>query len=183
MNKKIKAGIIGGSGFTGLELIKILNKHKYVKISFVTSRTLKDQKVSEAFPSFKEYGNKELFYIDRPGKKDLEEIDILFLCLPPLKSMEFLKGISDKYNLKIIDIGSDFRIKDPGKFKQWYGSEHVMKSKLSDFVYGLTEINKEKIKGELEVEVLERYPNVMKTLKKRKVEIKRHSLTPPDESI
>lgn len=145
MNEKIKAGIIGGSGFTGLELIKILNKHKYVKISFVTSRTLKDQKVSKAFPSFKEYGNKEIFYIDKPGKNDLEEIDILFLCLPPLRSMEFLKGMPGKYKLKIIDIGSDFRIKDPDEFKQWYGSEHIMKSKLSDFVYGLTEINKEKI--------------------------------------
>ncbi len=146
MNGKIKAGIIGGSGFTGLELLKILSKHKYVEIGFVTSRAFKDQAVGDAFPSFKDYGDKELFYIDKPGKKDLKKIDILFLCLPPLKSMEFLNGVSDEYDFKIIDIGSDFRIKDPDEFKKWYGSEHSMKNKLSDFVYGLTEINKEKIK-------------------------------------
>lgn len=146
MKEKIKAGIIGGSGFTGLELIKILDKHKYIKINFVTSRTFKGQKVSEVFPAFKEYKDEELVYIDKPGKKDLKEIDIIFLCLPPLKSMEFLKNIWNGYDFKIIDIGSDFRIKDPGDFKKWYGSEHISKNKLSGFVYGLTEIYKEKIK-------------------------------------
>lgn len=146
MDKKIKVGIIGGSGFTGLELLKLLTKHKYTEVIFITSRTFKNKKVNDIFPSYKSYKGKELLYVDKPVKEDLKEIDILFLCLPPLKSMEFLSGISGEYDFKIIDIGSDFRIKNPDEFKKWYGSEHIMKNKLSDFVYGLTELNKEKIK-------------------------------------
>jgi len=146
MNKEIKAGIIGGSGFTGLELVKILDMHKYVKVSFATSRTFKDLVVSEVFPSYKDHGTERLFFIDKPLKNNFEQIDIMFLCLPPLKSMEFLKNIPDGYDFKIIDVGSDFRIKDPEGYKYWYGTGHIMKDKLSDFVYGLTEINKEKIK-------------------------------------
>lgn len=146
MKEKIKVGIIGGSGFTGLELIKILDKHKYVKIGFVTSRTFKGKAVSDAFPTFKEYKDEKLVYIDKPGERDLKEIDIIFLCLPPLESMKFLKNIWNGYDFKIIDIGSDFRIKNPVSFKKWYGSEHISKNKLSDFVYGLTELYKEKIK-------------------------------------
>jgi N-acetyl-gamma-glutamyl-phosphate reductase len=145
-NKKIKAGIIGGSGFTGLELLKILSKHNYVEISFVTSRTFKESAVSDIFPVFKDYDKEKLIYIGKPEEEDLKNTDILFLCLPPLESMKFLKGIWNGYNFKIIDIGSDFRIKDPVSFKKWYGSEHISKNKLSSFVYGLTELNKEKIK-------------------------------------
>jgi N-acetyl-gamma-glutamyl-phosphate reductase len=145
-NKKIKAGIIGGSGFTGLELIKILGKHKHVKIKFVTSRTFKGSAVSDIFPSFKDYDNEKLAYIEKPEGKDLKNTDILFICLPPLESMKFLKDIWDGYDFKIIDIGSDFRIKDPVSFKKWYGTEHINKNKLSNFVYGLTELYKEKIK-------------------------------------
>jgi N-acetyl-gamma-glutamyl-phosphate reductase len=144
---KIKAGIIGGSGFTGLELIKILEMHNSVKISFITSRTFKGKAVSDVFPAFKEYKNEKLVYIEKPGEKNLKGIDIIFLCLPPLESMKFLKDIWDCYDFKVIDIGSDFRIKDPDSFKKWYGSEHISKNKLPDFVYGLTELYKEKIKN------------------------------------
>ncbi len=146
MNKLIKAGIIGGSGFTGLELIKILSRHKYVELSFATSRTYKDAYVSEAFPSYKDAGDKKIAFIEKPGEEDFKEIDILFLCLPPHKSMEYLKDIPENYDFKVIDVGSDFRLKKPEDYEYWYGTEHLMKDKLSSFVYGLPEINKEEIK-------------------------------------
>ncbi len=146
MKGKIKAGIIGGSGFTGIELIKILGGHKYVEIVFATSRTYKDLEVSEVFPSYQDRRNKKLSFIEKPIKKDLKKIDIMFLCLPPLKSMEFLKSVSGEHKFRIIDLGSDFRLKNPDDFKYWYGTEHILKNKLSGFVYGLTEINKQKIK-------------------------------------
>ena len=128
-----------------MELLKILSMHKYVEIGFATSRTYKNLPVSEVFPSYHDNGGKKLAFICKPQKGDLEKIDLIFLCLPPLKSMEFLKGISDNYKFKIIDVGSDFRLKSPDDYKYWYGTEHIMKNKLSEFVYGLPEINKDKI--------------------------------------
>ena len=145
MKENIKIGIIGGSGFTGMELVKILSRHKYVEISFATSRTYKNLLVSEVFPSYQDNGYTKLAFTCKPKKDDLEKIDLIFLCLPPLKSMEFLKGISGNYKFKIIDVGSDFRLKSSYDYKYWYGTEHILKEKLSDFVYGLTEINKDKI--------------------------------------
>jgi N-acetyl-gamma-glutamyl-phosphate reductase len=146
MKNIIKAGVAGGSGFTGLELVKILSRHKYVDISFVISRTYKNLAVSEVFPSYQDYGDTKLTFIDEAKESDLKNVDIIFLCLPPLESMQYLKRISGDYDFKVIDIGSDFRLKNPDDYKYWYGTEHIMKDKLSDFVYGIPELNKEKIK-------------------------------------
>ncbi len=146
MKNIIKVGIVGGSGFTGLELIKVLSRHKYVDISFVTSRTYKNLAVSEVFPSYVDKGGTKLVFIEEAKENDLGNIDVIFLCLPPLKSMKYLKGIFSDYDFKVIDVGSDFRLKNPDDYKYWYGAEHIMKDKLSDFVYGLPEVNKEKIK-------------------------------------
>jgi len=146
MKNIIKAGIIGGSGFTGLELVKILSRHKYVDIGFVTSRTYKNLDICEVFPAFNDKKDTRLTFIGDVKEGDLKDIDIIFLCLPPFGSMEYLKGISGDYDFKVIDLGSDFRLKNPDDYKYWYGTEHIMKDILSDFTYGLPEINKEKIK-------------------------------------
>jgi N-acetyl-gamma-glutamyl-phosphate reductase len=146
MKKIIKAGIIGGSGFTGLELIKILSRHNHVKISFATSRTYKNLAVSEVFSSYYDKDDEKLIFIEKPDERDLKETDIIFLCLPPHKSMEYLMSVSNYINSKIIDVGSDFRLKDPEDYNIWYGTSHIMKDMLSEFVYGLPEINKEEIK-------------------------------------
>ncbi len=147
MNKKIKTGIIGGSGLTGMELAGILSLHKNVEIEFITSRKYDGKKVTNVFPSFNNYGKNNLTFIKEPGTGSLKKIDLIFLCLPPLKSMEFLKDLPGGHDFKIIDIGSDFRIKDPREYKYWYGEEHVLKEKLGDFIYGLPEVNKDLIKG------------------------------------
>jgi N-acetyl-gamma-glutamyl-phosphate reductase len=147
MKNIIKAGIVGGSGFTGFELIKILSRHKDVDIGFVTSRTYKNLAVSEVFPSFNDKKDTKITFIGEAKESDLKGIDIIFLCLPPFGSMEYLKGIPGDHDFKVIDLGSDFRLKNPDDYKYWYGTEHIMKDILSDFVYGLPEINKEKIKS------------------------------------
>jgi N-acetyl-gamma-glutamyl-phosphate reductase len=145
MKRIIKTGIVGGSGFTGLELVKILSRHNYVKLIFATSRTYKNRAVSEVFPSYHDNGPGKLVFIEQADESILNDIDLIFLCLPPHKSMEYLKGISSHLNFKVIDVGSDFRLKDPGDYRFWYGTEHIMKDKLSEFVYGLPEINREEI--------------------------------------
>ena len=148
METKLKAAVIGGSGFTGLELLKILNTHPLVEVSFTTSKTYDGMDISEAFPSYSDKScTKKLKFtvIDKMPKNELAKIDVIFLCLPPLQSMEFVNNYLLDFKGKIIDIGSDFRIKDPEGFKTWYGIEHKLKNILPDFVYGLPEIYKEKI--------------------------------------
>jgi N-acetyl-gamma-glutamyl-phosphate reductase len=147
MKEKITAVVVGGSGFTGMELIKILNLHKYTEVKIVTSRKYKDVRVSEAFSSYTDYTSDVLIFKEEVSKDELKDIDVVFLCLPPLKSMQYLKENLLNYDGVIIDIGSDFRINDPDNFNMWYGSEHILKGMLPDFVYGITEINKQKIKN------------------------------------
>ncbi len=151
MDKKIKAAVIGGSGFTGLELIKILSNHRFVKIFVVTSNTYKGLKVGDAFPSFinknkKSIKDKMIFIAtDEVAKNDLCQADVVFICLPPLESMAFIKKHLIQFKGVIIDIGSDFRLKDVDDFKFWYGKDHELKEILPYFVYGLPEIYRENI--------------------------------------
>ena len=146
MKEKINIGIIGGSGYTGLELVKILKNHKYANISFLTSRTYKNKNVGEVFPSIRDDGENSLVFKETALKNDYENIDLLYLCLPPHSSMEHIKNNIHNKNLKIIDIGSDFRINDPNSYKTWYGTDHIIPELLKDFVYGLPEINRDLIK-------------------------------------
>jgi N-acetyl-gamma-glutamyl-phosphate reductase len=158
MVTKLQAAVIGGSGFTGLELLKILNNHPLVDVSFTTSKTYNGMDINEAFPSYSEKSypdtgkpknNKKVKFtvIDKISKNELAEMDVLFLCLPSLQSMEFVNNYLLDFKGKIIDIGSDFRIKDPEGFKTWYGTEHKLKNILPGFIYGLPEIYREKIAG------------------------------------
>jgi len=147
MDSKINIGIVGGSGYTGFELLKILGRHKYSNIIFITSRTYKGKDLSEVFPSFQQEEGSNLIFTDMPSDKDFSDTDIIFLCLPPHNSMKYIKNINSTADLRIIDIGSDFRLTDPGEYKAWYGIEHIIPEILEDFTYGLPEINREKIKN------------------------------------
>jgi len=150
METKLKSAVIGGSGFTGLELLKILNNHPLAGVSYTTSRTYEGMRVSEVFPSYYDKnGNEKLKFtvIEKIPKDELARMDIIFLCLPPLRSMEFVSNYLLDFKGKIVDIGSDFRIKNPEVYKTWYGTEHKLKNILPDFTYGLPEIYKEKIAG------------------------------------
>jgi N-acetyl-gamma-glutamyl-phosphate reductase len=146
MKNTVNIGIIGGSGYTGLELIKILGNHKHSNLKFITSRKLNGQELGSAFPSFLQSKYCNLLFKAAPDKADFNSIDILFLCLPPKSSMEFVKDYYGKGEFKIIDIGSDFRLKDVNDYKFWYGTEHVVPELLDEFTYGLPEINREEIK-------------------------------------
>jgi N-acetyl-gamma-glutamyl-phosphate reductase len=146
MEKKINIGIIGGSGYTGLEMVKILSRHKYSNLKLITSRSNEGKAIGDIYPALKgsEYSN--LLFTGSPSAEDYAGIDILFLCLPPHKSMEHVKKIGQLGDMKIIDIGSDFRIKDPDAYSQWYGTGHILPEMLKDFTYGLPEINSQEIK-------------------------------------
>jgi N-acetyl-gamma-glutamyl-phosphate reductase len=151
--KKIRASVIGASGYSGLELLKLLNNHEYVDIGIATSNTYGGKSVPDVFPSFsfnKEKGKAAGIHfvaVTELNKESFYSSDVVFLCLPSLASMEFVNKHLTDFNGVIIDIGSDFRIKDEKDFELWYGKPHIAKKLLKEFVYGLPEINEDKIKA------------------------------------
>ncbi len=125
MNSKITAGIIGGTGYTGGELIRLLLNHPFAELKFATSRKDAGKKISEIHQDL--LGETELCF-----SENLENCDVLFLCLPHKESKPWLEQNKIPSTTKIIDLGNDFRL--DGKFEDRY------------FEYGLLEINKDKIK-------------------------------------
>jgi len=149
---KIKASIAGASGYSGLELLKLLNNHKYVELDIATSNTYGGKSISGVFPSFSAHTENVkaagLSFVPehKLGKESFYSSDIVFLCLPAFASMDFVNKYLSDFNGVIIDIGSDFRIKDEKDFEIWYGKPHTEKKLIKKFIYGLPEIYEEKIK-------------------------------------
>lgn len=140
---KIKAGIIGGSGYTGIDLIRILIGHENVDIHTIVSRSLKGQKVSDIFANLT--GLTQLEYSNTDDPK-LNECDVIFFATPHGVAMKSAGAFMQK-GIKIIDLGADFRIKDATEWSKWYNMEHTEKDALSQAVYGLPEIYREQIKN------------------------------------
>jgi N-acetyl-gamma-glutamyl-phosphate reductase len=139
----VKIGIAGASGYTGLELIRILTNHPETEIVFLTSETFQGENISKVFPSISGFVQTKLSSIKSIFN---ETCDIVFLALPHTTSMEmvpkFLKG-----NAKVIDLSADFRLKNPAIYEEWYSTPHQQPDLLKEAVYGLPEIHREKIKS------------------------------------
>ena len=144
MNDKqpIKVGIIGGTGYTGMELLRILANHPYVCVSSITSRAECGKKVTELFPSLS--GHCDLCFSD-PADSGLEDCDIVFSAAPSGVAMHHAESLLDN-DVKLIDLSADFRIKDVKIWEQWYGLTHDCPDLLKIAVYGLPETNRESIK-------------------------------------
>ncbi|MSP33297.1 MAG: N-acetyl-gamma-glutamyl-phosphate reductase [Rickettsiales bacterium] len=144
--KKLKIVIIGASGYTGAELIRILLNHPDAEIKALVANSNASQKIEEIYPHFGHYNLPTLVKID---EVDFADIDAVFCCLPHTTSQEVIaKLISDKKNshLKIFDLSADFRLENVENYKKWYGHEHVAKGLQKQAVYGLSEIHRNKIK-------------------------------------
>jgi N-acetyl-gamma-glutamyl-phosphate reductase len=147
MSRKIKTAIIGASGYTGIELIKILDNHEKAEILYITSRTYSGKKAGEVFPmTLSLKNNSEISFIDEIKKKDINNAEVIFLCLPPGRSMQYISEIKDDFKGRIIDLGADFRIKNEKEYEKWYGNPHILKDLIPMFTYGLCEIKREEIK-------------------------------------
>ncbi len=143
---KLRIAIIGASGYTGAELIRILLNHPKVEIATLAANNNAGQKISQLYPHLTPYNLPELKKLE---EIDFSEIDVVFGCLPHMTSQEvFKKLLSDKKNqhLKIIDLSADFRFKSPDDYLKWYGHEHVAQHLQPQAIYGLSEINRNKIK-------------------------------------
>jgi N-acetyl-gamma-glutamyl-phosphate reductase len=143
-NSKLRVAIYGGSGYGGSELLRILLFHPDVEIAFVTANEQAGKAVSEVHRNL--YGLTELHFTTAPeNAAALEDLDCVFLALPHGQAMEVVPDLPEK--VKAIDLSGDFRLRDQEIFEQHYGRAHTAMQLQSEFVYGLTETNREAIKG------------------------------------
>lgn len=140
----LRVGIVGATGYTGRELVRLLLGHKEVEITCLTSESHAGQKFSHVFPEFLERCDLTLQKYD--GQELQAETDFLFSALPHGLSQERVPGLLEVSH-KVIDLSGDFRLKDGSLYPLWYGYEHRRPDLLAEGVYGLPEVNREEIAG------------------------------------
>ncbi len=139
----LKVGIIGGTGYTGVELLRILASHPCAEVTVITSRSESGQPVSRYFPSLN--GHCDLVFSD-PERGELSECDVVFSAAPNGVAMTFAEELIAA-GVKFIDLSADFRLKDVAQWEQWYGMKHHCPDLISSAAYGLPEINRARIQG------------------------------------
>jgi len=138
----IKVGIVGGTGYTGVELLRMLAQHPEVKLTAITSRKEAGMPVADMFSSLR--GRVDIAF-STPEDAKLNECDAVFFATPHGVAMAQAKELLAA-NVRILDLAADFRLKDTQVFEQWYGMPHQCPDILEEAVYGLAEINREAIK-------------------------------------
>jgi N-acetyl-gamma-glutamyl-phosphate reductase len=142
-NSKLHIAIFGGSGYGGSELLRILLQHPHARIEFVTANEQAGKTVSEVHRNL--LGLTDLKFRKAPGDPaSLSDLDCVFFALPHGQAMNIAPKLPA--NVKVIDLSGDFRLSDAAVFAQHYGREHTAMSAQSQFVYGLTETNREAVK-------------------------------------
>src|SRR5499427_8212354 len=138
----IQVGIVGGTGYTGVELLRLLAGHPQAKVRTITSRKEAGMPVAQMFPSLR--GFYDLKYSD-PGAARLDQCDVVFFATPHGVAMAQARELVAA-GVKIIDLAADFRLKDPAEFERWYKMPHACPDLLSESVYGLPEMHREAIR-------------------------------------
>jgi len=138
----IKVGIVGGTGYTGVELLRLLAQHPHVELRAITSRGDAGRAVADMFPSLR--GRIALSFAD-PKAADLEACDLVFFATPNGIAMGQARALLDA-GVRVIDLAADFRIKDIAVWEKWYGMKHAAPELVSEAVYGLPEANRAQIR-------------------------------------
>lgn len=139
---KRKIGIVGATGYTGVELLRLLVNHPHVDISYVTSREHAGTRVDAMFPSLRGYLDLEF---SAPANEQLSECDLVFFATPNGVAMKSAATLLEA-GTKVIDLAADFRIKDIALWEKWYGMQHASPPLVEEAVYGLPELQREQIK-------------------------------------
>ncbi|PVV13336.1 MAG: N-acetyl-gamma-glutamyl-phosphate reductase [gamma proteobacterium symbiont of Ctena orbiculata] len=138
----IKVGIVGGTGYTGVELLRLLVAHPSCELVAITSRAESGRTVADLFPNLR--GHTDLSFIE-PDAAQLRQCDLVFYATPNGVAMtqvpELLAG-----GVRVIDLAADFRIADQAVWEQWYGMQHACPQLLSQAVYGLPELNRKALR-------------------------------------
>lgn len=141
-SKKIKIGIVGGTGYTGVELLRLLATHPHAQLQCITSRGEAGQPVSDLFPSLRGYV--DLPFSD-PAGADLAGCDVVFFATPNGIAMQQTPALLEA-GVRVIDLAADFRIKDVAEWEKWYGMKHACPHLIEEAVYGLPEVNRDQIR-------------------------------------
>jgi N-acetyl-gamma-glutamyl-phosphate reductase len=140
---KLKIGIVGGTGYTGVELLRILALHPHAQLTAITSRAEAGLPVADMFPSLRGYV--DTAFTD-PAQADLAGCDVVFFATPNGIAMQQVRELLVE-GVRVIDLAADFRIRDVAVWEKWYGMMHACADLLAEAVYGLPELNREKIRG------------------------------------
>jgi N-acetyl-gamma-glutamyl-phosphate reductase len=153
----IKVGIVGGTGYTGIELLRLLAQHPQAELRAITSRKEAGSKVAAMFPSLR--GKVDLAFTE-PGAKALAGCDVVFFATPHGVAMTETPALLDA-GAKVIDLSADFRLQDVAQFERWYKMKHTAPQLLKEAVYGLCELNRERIRSARVVANPGCYPTAM----------------------
>jgi N-acetyl-gamma-glutamyl-phosphate reductase len=141
----IKVGIVGGTGYTGVELLRLLVRHPHAEVRTITSRKEAGMPVEEMFASLRGLSAlADLRYCD-PSQADLKGCDVVFFATPHGVAMAQARELVAA-GVKIIDLAADFRLRDPAEFERWYKMAHACPDLLAESVYGLPEMHREAIR-------------------------------------
>ena len=144
MTDTIKISVIGATGYTGSEILRLALHHPGVEIAYLTSRQHEKTPVADIFPRLQHID--DVFVTNTPYARVAEESDVVFLCLPHVASQEVIDTFIGK--AKVIDMSADFRLDDPVVFEDYYGTPHLKPEMLDGrFVYGLPELNRDALRG------------------------------------
>jgi N-acetyl-gamma-glutamyl-phosphate reductase len=138
----LAVGVVGGTGYTGVELLRLLVMHPQVELKCVTSRSESGIRVADMFPNLR--GFTDICFTE-PAVDKLSECDVVFFATPNGTAMKMVPELVEK-GVRVIDLAADFRLKDAAVWKQWYGMDHSCVDVLAEAVYGLPEINRSQIK-------------------------------------
>jgi N-acetyl-gamma-glutamyl-phosphate reductase len=139
----IKAGIVGGTGYTGVELLRLLAQHPQVELKSITSRKEAGTPVARMFPSLRR--RVELAFSE-PSARSLAGCDVVFFATPNGVAMGEARAVLDG-GARIVDLSADFRIQDVAEWERWYKTRHAAPELVAQAVYGLCEVNRERIRG------------------------------------
>lgn len=140
--KTIKVGIVGGTGYTGVELLRLLALHPQCELRAITSRKEAGMAVAEMFPNLR--GHVSLKFSE-PANSGLERCDVVFFATPNGVAMQEARALVDA-GVRIIDLAADFRIRDVALWEQWYKMKHACPELVAEAVYALPEINRDEIR-------------------------------------
>lgn len=139
----IKVGIVGGTGYTGVELLRLLAAHGEAEVVAITSRAERGRRVDDLYPNLR--GHCDLVFSE-PDDSALAACDVVFFATPHNVAMQSVPGLLAA-GTRIIDLSADYRIRDAELWSRWYGEPHASPELLDQAVYGLPELNRERIAG------------------------------------
>ena len=138
----LSAGVVGGTGYTGVELLRLLVMHPQVELKCVTSRSQAGNKVADMFPNLREHTN---IVFTTPDESLLGSCDIVFFATPNGTAMTMVPALLEQ-GCRVIDLAADFRLKDEAEWERWYGIKHACSDVLAEAVYGLPELNRDAVR-------------------------------------